>query len=325
MVQLKAHPLFVFWILGGILGCSEPSNSDPSASIAGHGGVATTGGAHAGGVATGGVATGGVATGGVATGGHGDPSGGSAGAGVLAAGSASGGSAGTTVQAGNAGMHNAGTAGGGGVTGCRSSAECRARIAAASVSVNCSSPTSPGSTATAPTCLQINLQWCGLCSCPAQPALCVQNSECPTDRPFCAAVTSKKTPVSACSECEGDLDCPSARPHCIKDVGVPNVCRQCTSSSECAEGLCGATSHTCYDACQADSNCSDPSTYCTAGKRCDPRACATSADCFVGSTCQSGGCLHVACTQDAECNGGYCVNQICSAELGGCSYVYSPY
>ena len=339
MIHRKSHPLFVGWILVAILGCSNPSNDDPSTSMSGHGSVVTTGGAH---------------EGGVSTGGHGNPSGGSAvsgtpwggGAGGLSnAGSDGGalsgtpwgggtggysyagigGSAGTTVQAGNAGVRNAGTAGDGGVTGCRSSDECRSRIAAASVSVNCGSPTSPGSTATAPTCLQIYLQWCGLCSCPVQPASCALSTECPTDRPFCAAVTSKKNPLSACSECQGDSDCPIVRPHCVKDVGVPNVCTQCISSSDCTEGVCEGMSHTCLAVCQTDSNCSDSSTYCSTRKRCEPKACATSAECPAGSMCQASGCRHIACTQDAECNGGYCVNQVCSAELGGCSYVSSPY
>jgi len=247
------------------------------------------------------------------------------GGGGSGAGGATFGFAGSATSAGSAtGGTHAGGVGGTSGNGCRGWADCAAKNSTGSVSAICYAPYSTAVASGAPTCLYINRQWCGQCSCPTMPASCTQNSECTVEHPFCEAVLGGG--LSACSECVADTDCPAAHPHCINDVGIPRTCRQCTSTSECTEGACSSSDHTCHPQCQTDADCQDPALTCTSAKRCEFRACPATASCPDFSTCTSAStCQRKTCTSDSDCAGGYCVNGACYGSLGSCSFTYSPY
>lgn len=270
-----------------------------------------------------------------------------------AAGQSSGGSgngghtagSGGSPVVGSGGSQTAG-AGGKGAEGCHNVAECPSRVTPPFGGVPmCLVPgqAPPSGGCGAP-------QWCGQCSCPAQPQVpmgtgmacqtsqdcpepgagtsaarvcngatctaCVQDSDCPNST-VCGQVTTLfgagPTNFRICTACNLDSDCPSARPFCQANYGA-SACVACRTTSDCQSGIC--SSGTCTPVCSAAAPCG-PALQCNAQQRCEALSCQRDVDCPKNIACSGGHCARRACTSDATCEGN-CVNGFCYDSLGTC-------
>jgi hypothetical protein len=104
----------------------------------------------------------------------------------------------------------------------------------------------------------------------------------------------------ACRLCESNADCPSEQlcgeegrcvgclttAQCGDRVCVDNACVACTTTAQCGGGeVCNVPLGVCQD-------------------------CITSFDCATDEACVSGTC-YAECTSDAQCAGGYCIDNAC--------------
>jgi hypothetical protein len=111
----------------------------------------------------------------------------------------------------------------------------------------------------------------------------------------------------------------------------------------CTDGSCAET-RSCIDGQCVLKRCDEPGAApCAAGFECNPSASGASAQGCVQVHCSSGmaacadgydcvatapgdGCVHRACSTDADCECGYCVNAHCEPTLGFCyEIVAMPY
>jgi hypothetical protein len=114
--------------------------------------------------------------------------------------------------------------------------------------------------------------------------------------------------------CAGDADCGGLRCHAVVDSCSPDgfgsdCAAACDpASNPCAPGLVCAAG-----ACVVET-CVDQPAVCAPWQVCDPAAAGVLAPVWEQST----GCVFVACTDDAVCGGGACVNGLCQSGLGVC-------
>ncbi|WP_394822366.1 hypothetical protein [Pendulispora albinea] len=80
---------------------------------------------------------------------------------------------------------------------------------------------------------------------------CIDGRRCDSSRGMCISCTLKsecsllscETATGSCTECAGDNDCPSARPHCDRTRGL---CAQCVTQHDCPQSsVCDYRSNTC--------------------------------------------------------------------------------
>ena len=259
---------------------------------------------------------------------------GGAGAGSGGTGGSTGGTAGTM---GGAGASSGGTDGGTGATAgssgyggsCRSVSDCPPDMMSTTTIIwSCVAPyqrppVSVGATGGAPS-------WCGAANCdPPPPEPLGSGTTCQSEAD-CPAPSSDGDPVAAqcyleeCTECGTNAHCPAARPVCIRVHGPPDdydyqACVECTSTTDCADGVCSKTNLTCVPQCEAPSDCPDPANPCSSHLRCEPQDCVDSSTCPSHTTCRSGQCLRIPCSSDADCTDGFCVNGGCYEDLGICA------
>ena len=271
--------------------------------------------------------------------------------------SASGGVSGAAGSGGASGSGAAIGSGGasGASSGCRSNADCSnaSTLPGSAQIATCLSPfASPPGLGFG--CGAV--QWCGQCSCPPMPIApygngascsadmkcpapgaadagaevasicnngtcteCATTADCPAARPACASVGgSFGQGFRACTECASDADCGAAKPHCVLAPGVGGSCQLCSTTRDCASGVC--SQNACVPGCDAQHPCTDPVTRCSAAQRCEAIPCSGSSACPLNMQCAAGYCARSACSSDADCEG-YCVNKECQEKLGIC---YTP-
>ena len=94
----------------------------------------------------------------------------------------------------------------------------------------------------------------------------------------------------------------------------------CTADTECKTGqLCrdgyeGPGRPICAPACTSDDEC-DLTETCSSDGHCLARTCD---QCPPSFSCATGTCTVPDCSQDSDCAGGYCVDNMCSPMLGMC-------
>ena len=151
-------------------------------------------------------------------------------------------------------------------------------------------------------------------------AECATNADCPVVRPACTHVGPyDASGYQACVECMTDAECTGAHPHCVVRTGLGGECKDCRLTSDCADGVCSATSFTCVPGCETASDCPDPANPCSSRHRCEPQDCTDSSSCPPRTTCQSGLCVRAPCSSDADCADGFCVEGRCHEDLGTCA------
>jgi hypothetical protein len=121
-----------------------------------------------------------------------------------------------------------------------------------------------------------------------------------------------------CSECATDDQCPSAHPHCAVPAYLAGSCRDCRTTADCADGVCG-WNYTCVPGCAQDSDCGNPAYRCGSLHRCEQVSCPAGSDCPADATCQSGWCQRRTCTSDTDCKSNVCVKGHCYATYGRCT------
>ena len=140
----------------------------------------------------------------------------------------------------------------------------------------------------------------------AQPDPCRSSIDCPP-RARCRTVDYVSSQqCGACSdlypdECQTDADCPARS--------------RCSQTGPCG---CGQRQYKCTPGgCKTDAECK-AGWGCDADGHCVPIPCKTDDACPAHFSCGAAGCARRACTSDAGCPGGYCVNRKCYAKLGSC-------
>lgn len=139
---------------------------------------------------------------------------------------------------------------------------------------------------------------------------CRSASECgpyETGAPECAQPDPTSFPRAPCGACLQDEDqCASD-----EDCGAGFACRP--------EGPCGCGEATlvCVEGCQSNADCLTGQ-ICDADSHCVATACTAAADCPSQFTCSTGACERLTCSDDADCDAGYCVGGSCFDELGSC-------
>jgi len=133
--------------------------------------------------------------------------------------------------------------------------------------------------------------------------------------------------------CRSDTDCSGSQQTCLMpracqpvgvDAGAPTF--ECAKDEECAGGVCiagnscsGQYSY-CQPACTADS-CPVDSTCGTDG-HCKPNRCEDGYACPENTRCDAStgghGCKRMACTEDAQCDCGPCLDGLCEGAFGRC-------
>ena len=115
-------------------------------------------------------------------------------------------------------------------------------------------------------------------------------------------------------ECQSDTDCQVVDTYChvIADScspdGVGSECRPaCTGDAACGTGFRCDANHCIAIACDAGFACADR-------EACDPSRITNATPIYD----RHHGCFAVACTTDAICDAGACVNGTCQDGLGTC-------
>lgn len=99
--------------------------------------------------------------------------------------------------------------------------------------------------------------------------------------------------------CENDTHCKGKNKERPNEVCVNQVCQECRTNAECADGLI-CKENKCEPECTTDANCSD-------GKICKEQKCQFECDektsCAEGYECKSNKCeVKLECTQDGDCD-----------------------
>jgi MYXO-CTERM domain-containing protein len=138
---------------------------------------------------------------------------------------------------------------------------------------------------------------------------CTLDSQCSTAAPACrgAVGTTGKICTITCTsstQCPTGYTCQNASPSgmaCLPPVGAVDLCKFCSSGSQCSTGLCmtNGTQNWCSRTCMSESDCGAgyDCVQGTSSKICSPKngtcptpQCASSTDCPVGYACQGGMC-----------------------------------
>lgn len=129
--------------------------------------------------------------------------------------------------------------------------------------------------------------------------------------------------------CRTTADCDESQfQGCFGPSGCQGGCESlpsCTEDSQCDAGtVCQGPMQgscvmegdlNCAPPCTSDGDCALPTQQCSGG-HCAPIPCD---QCPPYLSCTNGACAAKACTSDADCPGGYCVNATCMGTLGTCS------
>jgi hypothetical protein len=117
---------------------------------------------------------------------------------------------------------------------------------------------------------------------------CEGNQEC-CEGLICASGTETLTAKRCVKpECTEDTDCPTGKPYCHR-----GICVECDEDEDCPpDGTC------------VDHTCEFPV---------PPPECETGADCPAGSSCESGICVPITCSNVSCPAGSNCVNGVCIA------------
>ncbi len=91
----------------------------------------------------------------------------------------------------------------------------------------------------------------------------------------------------------------------------------CSATVPCAGGRICGPGNRCVESCN-DASC-DLAQPCSATSGlCEPKPCASTADCGKLLMCAKGVCARKSCSGDAECPGGLCYDQVCHASAPHC-------
>jgi hypothetical protein len=149
----------------------------------------------------------------------------------------------------------------------------------------------------------------GNCSCSCT---CASKTEC-SGPSVCVAPVDPTPPCCGVAPmCQADSDCASkpggsTTPICNR-LGCGFCTSACTKDLECGDGYrCRSDGHCTHARCDQDGVACPAQSHCAAAQ--------AQADSF--------GCLHDACSTDAECNGA-CVNGHCYASGGRCAPTLCP-
>lgn len=135
-------------------------------------------------------------------------------------------------------------------------------------------------------------------------------SACPASAPICAIIGSSN---ATCVQCINDTACAA---NAVEKVCSPeNTCVECTSTSQCPNGVC--SNNSCVD-CLENSDCNVNATktpYCNTQEN----VCQTCLDgvpgqCPLGSYCTNGTCVQ-GCQTSSDCDS---ANPVCNEETNTC-------
>jgi len=158
-------------------------------------------------------------------------------------------------------------------------------------------------------------------ACPLPPTTCSQHSsntlECSLDADCGEGGTCIKG-VSGCPQCPYSI-CQRPPPRCTQSPDDCGTDARCQPDGSCAPLPCNAG----YT-CPAGRRCSVGSTR-SDGHGCELIPCNDGWTCSENSRCtapddaSTHGCTALTCSNDTECDCGYCVNNTCTANLGTCT------
>jgi hypothetical protein len=113
--------------------------------------------------------------------------------------------------------------------------------------------------------------------------------------------------------CASDADCGADRCHAIDDPCSPDgIGSECRSPCDVIDGSCGP-GFTCDAGACVAIRC-DAGFACAGREVCDPSRITAATPVFD----RNHACFPVTCTDDAACNGRFCVNGTCQDALGSC-------
>lgn len=176
---------------------------------------------------------------------------------------------------------------------------------------------------------------------------CTSDSNCAAAGLVCRGARGTSVSRICTAECTSDATClrgytcqPAEPPGgtgnaCLYPPGSPELCRFCTGSAQCSNGLCirSGRNMLCSRPCQTQADCGSAyecvssgttdggigSRYCVPAQgRCPTPQCATNADCYQGFACVGGMCQATGNTGDHCAVSFYCAQcNVCVLAPGG--------